>query len=183
SSAAMASLLTLLEVVLCSLMVSSSEILPQTDFDLQTIAGKWHHIGLATNAERIINHKDNENGHVCDYPTTQWEFGFVIHHYNGTCRKMEKVTNKTDVPGKFRHISRSDQLLIVDVKYDEYTLTYSINTKGNETFFVNKIYRRSVDLSAEVQEKFKQFSLQTGVLPENIFILPKSDECQAADAA
>uniref|UniRef100_A0A669BJB4 Lipocalin/cytosolic fatty-acid binding domain-containing protein n=1 Tax=Oreochromis niloticus TaxID=8128 RepID=A0A669BJB4_ORENI len=132
----MASLLTLLEVVLCSLMVSSSEILPQTDFDLQ-IAGKWHHIGLATNAERIINHKDNENGHVCDYPTTQWEFGFVIHHYNSTCRKMEKVTNKTDVPGKFRHISRSE-------------CTHT---------------ERKILL---------QFSLQTGVLPENIFILPKS---------
>uniref|UniRef100_I3JKI3 Lipocalin/cytosolic fatty-acid binding domain-containing protein n=1 Tax=Oreochromis niloticus TaxID=8128 RepID=I3JKI3_ORENI len=93
--------------------------------------------------------------------------------YNGTCRKMEKVAKKTDVPGKFRHISQSDELLIVDVKYEEYTLTYSINTKGNETYFVNKLDGRSVDLSA-VQEKFRQFSLQTDFLPENIFILPKS---------
>lgn len=33
---------------------------------------------------------------------------------------------------------------------------------------------RSADLSAELQDKFRQFSLETGILDENIVILPKN---------
>ncbi|CAI5660578.1 unnamed protein product [Oreochromis niloticus] len=173
----MASHLTLLGVVLCSLVVSTSEIPPQADFDLQAAR-------VIDNPEKHYT-RQNENG-LSHYPMGILDLSYTSV-YNGTCRKMEKVANKTDVPGKFRHISQKfslfqlysfghlSELLIVDVKYDEYTLTYSINTKGNETYFVNKLDGRSVDLSADVQEKFRQFSLQTDFLPENIFILPKSD--------
>ncbi|XP_039457384.1 lipocalin-like [Oreochromis aureus] len=96
--------------------------------------------------------------------------------YNGTCRKMEKVANKTDVPGKFRHISQTcnseNDLRMADVKYDEFALIHSIKTKGKESYVVNKLY--GVDLSAEVQENFIQFSLQTSIQPENIVIFPKN---------
>lgn len=33
---------------------------------------------------------------------------------------------------------------------------------------------RGEDLSADLMEKFKQFSLETGILPENIAVLPKN---------
>lgn len=33
---------------------------------------------------------------------------------------------------------------------------------------------RAEDLSADLMEKFRQFSLETGILPENIAILPKN---------
>lgn len=33
---------------------------------------------------------------------------------------------------------------------------------------------RSQDLSAELMEKFRQYSVDTGVLPENIVFLPKN---------
>ena len=33
---------------------------------------------------------------------------------------------------------------------------------------------RSMDLSADLLEKFRQFSLDTGILPENIAFLPKN---------
>lgn len=33
---------------------------------------------------------------------------------------------------------------------------------------------RSMDLSTDLLEKFRQFSLETGILPENIAFLPKN---------
>uniref|UniRef100_A0A3Q0QXR6 Zgc:153704 n=1 Tax=Amphilophus citrinellus TaxID=61819 RepID=A0A3Q0QXR6_AMPCI len=181
SSAAMASFLTLLGAVLCSLMVSS-QVVPQADFDLQ-IAGKWYHIGLATNAERYVSRRGKINmGTYVITPLPNGDLDLLYSSvYNGTCRKMDKVANKTDVPGKYRSISRRtghlSVLSIVDVKYDEYALTHAVNTKENDTYIVNKLYGRDADLSAEVQEKFRQFSLQTGVLPENVMFFPKSDGC------
>uniref|UniRef100_A0A3Q0QRR5 Zgc:153704 n=1 Tax=Amphilophus citrinellus TaxID=61819 RepID=A0A3Q0QRR5_AMPCI len=140
-----------------------------------TIAGKWYHIGLATNAERYVSRRGKINmGTYVITPLPNGDLDF----YNGTCRKMDKVANKTDVPGKYRSISRRtghlSVLSIVDVKYDEYALTHAVNTKENDTYIVNKLYGRDADLSAEVQEKFRQFSLQTGVLPENVMFFPKS---------
>uniref|UniRef100_A0A669EJN4 Zgc:153704 n=1 Tax=Oreochromis niloticus TaxID=8128 RepID=A0A669EJN4_ORENI len=173
----MASLHTLLGVVLCSLMVSSSEILPQADFDLQAMAGKWYLIGICSNAQWFVSRKANmKTGTAIIKPT---EDGGIELSNNGTCRKMENLANKTEVPGKFTYRSRYwgyvSDLRMVDVKYDEYGLTYSFNTRGNETFVVNRLYGRSLDLSAELQEKFRQFCLQTSILPENIVLLPKSE--------
>ncbi|XP_030602845.1 lipocalin-like isoform X2 [Archocentrus centrarchus] len=181
----MASFLTLLGAVLCSLMVSS-QVVPQADFDLQAIAGKWYHIGLATNAERYVSRRGKMNmGTYVITPLPNGDLDLLYSSvYNGTCRKMDKVANKTDVPGKYRSISRRtghlSVLSIVDVKYDEYALTHAVNTKENDTYIVNKLYGRDADLSAEVQEKFRQFSLQTGVLPENVMFFPKSEECTSA---
>uniref|UniRef100_A0A3B4F5J4 Uncharacterized protein n=1 Tax=Pundamilia nyererei TaxID=303518 RepID=A0A3B4F5J4_9CICH len=49
---------------------------------------------------------------------------------------------------------------------DEYGLNHYINTGRRETFVENRLYGRSLDLSAE--EKFNQLCLQTGILPANI---------------
>ncbi|PWS22592.1 hypothetical protein DKP78_17585, partial [Enterococcus faecium] len=42
------------------------------------------------------------------------------------------------------------------------------------------LYGRSADLNPELLEKFKQFSLESGIAPENIAILPPNGECEAA---
>uniref|UniRef100_A0A3Q0QXR3 Zgc:153704 n=1 Tax=Amphilophus citrinellus TaxID=61819 RepID=A0A3Q0QXR3_AMPCI len=148
------------------------------------IAGKWYHIGLATNAERYVSRRGKINmGTYVITPLPNGDLDLLYSSvYNGTCRKMDKVANKTDVPGKYRSINELTihVLSIVDVKYDEYALTHAVNTKENDTYIVNKLYGRDADLSAEVQEKFRQFSLQTGVLPENVMFFPKSEECTSA---
>ncbi|XP_035768610.1 lipocalin-like [Neolamprologus brichardi] len=181
----MASLRTLLGVVLCSFMVSSSEILPQADFDLQAMAGKWYRTGICSNGQWFVSHKANmKTGTAIIKPTEdgglEFSFSSLI---NDTCQKMENLANKTEVPGKFTFESLYwgvSDMRMVDVKYDEYALTYSFNTRGNETFVINRLFGRSLDLSDEVQEKFRQFCLQTGILPENTVLLPKSEECPLA---
>ncbi|XP_039888902.1 lipocalin-like [Simochromis diagramma] len=182
----MASLRTLLGVVLCSLMVSSSEILPQADFDLQAMAGKWYRTGICSDGQWFVSRKANmKTGTAIITPTE--DGGLELSFFsliNDTCQKMENLANKTEVPGKFTYKSRHwgyvSEMLMVDVKYDEYALTYSFNTRGNETFVINRLFGRSLDLSDEVQEKFRQFCLQTGILPEYTVLLPKSVECTLA---
>lgn len=36
------------------------------------------------------------------------------------------------------------ELSIVDVKYDEYALTYAVKTKENDTFIINKLYGKVI---------------------------------------
>uniref|UniRef100_A0A669CKA0 Zgc:153704 n=1 Tax=Oreochromis niloticus TaxID=8128 RepID=A0A669CKA0_ORENI len=200
SSAAMHLLLTLLGAVLSSLMVSS-EVQPQADFDVQAvrqmatlvfismiiIAGKWYLIGIATDAQWFVSHRASmKMGTAMITPTADGdvEMSYSSLSPNGSCWRMNNLAKKTEIPGKFTYTSRRwgylSDLRMVDVKYDEYALIHSIKTKGKESYVVNKLYGRGVDLSAEVQEKFIQFSLQSSIQPENIVILPKNDECPAA---
>uniref|UniRef100_A0A3Q0QVT9 Zgc:153704 n=1 Tax=Amphilophus citrinellus TaxID=61819 RepID=A0A3Q0QVT9_AMPCI len=165
---AMASFLTLLGAVLCSLMVSS-QVVPQADFDLQAIAGKWYHIGLATNAERYVSRRGKIN--MGTYVITPLPNGDLDLLYSTI---MVHVGKWTKWPIRLMCTGHLSVLSIVDVKYDEYALTHAVNTKENDTYIVNKLYGRDADLSAEVQEKFRQFSLQTGVLPENVMFFPKN---------
>uniref|UniRef100_A0A3Q0QX29 Zgc:153704 n=1 Tax=Amphilophus citrinellus TaxID=61819 RepID=A0A3Q0QX29_AMPCI len=161
----MASLLTLLGAVLCSLMVSS-EVVPQADFDLQAMAGEWYLIGIASNAQWFVKGKDKmKMGTTMITPTADGGMD-----QNNTCRTMVNVANKTEVPGKFTYISRYwgyvSDLRMVDVKYDDYAHCTRFTACG--------FTGRDVELSDELKEKFRQFSLQTGILPENIVILPKN---------
>uniref|UniRef100_A0A3P9BTZ1 Lipocalin-like n=1 Tax=Maylandia zebra TaxID=106582 RepID=A0A3P9BTZ1_9CICH len=173
SSAAMASLRALLGVVLCSLMVSASEILPQADFDLQ-IAGKWYLTGMCSNSKWFVCRKASiKSGTVTLEPNEDGGFKASCSFPTDNCWKIDVVASKTDVPGKFTY-RVATEIRVVDEKPDEYSLNHYINTGWNETYVENNLYGCSVDLSADVQEKFRQFSLQTDFLPENIFILPKS---------
>uniref|UniRef100_A0A3B4F570 Lipocalin/cytosolic fatty-acid binding domain-containing protein n=1 Tax=Pundamilia nyererei TaxID=303518 RepID=A0A3B4F570_9CICH len=157
---AMASLRALLGVVLCSLMVSASEILPQADFDLQgvRIAGKWCLTGVCSNFK--------------------W---FAVTKPTGSPAMVEPTEDglKTDMPGNFPVITPTKtgnrfvtEMRVVDGKPDEYGLNHYINTGRRETFVENRLYGKvafscaHLDLSAE--EKFNQLCLQTGILPANI---------------
>ncbi|KAJ8390612.1 hypothetical protein AAFF_G00102180 [Aldrovandia affinis] len=103
---------------------------------------------------------------------------------DGSCWMTTHLAKKTDVPGKFTFRSQrwgnDNDVRVADVKYDEYALVHSIKTKGGVPSTLNMLYARGTDLNPEVQHKFKQFSLETGILPENIAILPKNDVCPAA---
>ncbi|XP_042287039.1 lipocalin-like isoform X1 [Thunnus thynnus] len=179
-------LLTVLGALLCSLTVSS-EVTPQRDFNLQGMAGKWYLIGFATNAQWFVSRKGSmKMGTAMLTPTADGDLDISYSSLSsdGSCWRMNNLAKKSDVPGKFTYTSErwgnENDMRMVEIKYDEYALTHTIKTKGGDPTVVNKLYGRGVDLSAELLEKFRQFSLETGILPENIAILPKNAECPAA---
>ncbi|KAM8835695.1 lipocalin isoform 2-T2 [Synchiropus picturatus] len=180
----MALLLTVLAGVLC-LMSASSEVTPQPNFDAQAMAGKWYLIGFATNAEWFINRRASmKMGTALFTPTAEGDLdmSYASLSPDGSCWRLNNLARKTNALGRFQYTSWENQneMYMVDIKYDEYALTHTIKTKGGESTVVNKLYGRGVDLSPEVKEKFKLFSLETGILPENIAFLPKNGECPAA---
>ncbi|XP_031602443.1 lipocalin-like [Oreochromis aureus] len=178
----MASLRALLGVVLCSLMVSASEIPPQADFDLQGTAGKWYLTGVCSNSKWFVCRKASiKSGTAVVEPTEDGSLKVAFSFPTDPCWKIEILASKTDVPGKFTYsipfAGFATEMRVVDEKPDEYSLNHYINTGRNGTFVENNLYGRSLDLSDEVKEKFNQLCLQSGILPENIVYLPKTEEC------
>uniref|UniRef100_A0A671TQD7 Zgc:153704 n=1 Tax=Sparus aurata TaxID=8175 RepID=A0A671TQD7_SPAAU len=179
-------LLTVLGAVLCS-WTASSEVVPQADFNPQSMAGKWYLVGFATNAQWFVNRRDSMKvGTAMFTPTADGDLDLSYASLNsdGSCWRLNNLAKKTDMPGKFTYTSErwgnENDMRMVDVKYDEYAVIHTIKTKGGVITVVNKLYGRSMDLSADLLEKFRQFSLETGVLPENIAFLPRNAECPAA---
>ncbi|KAL0170457.1 hypothetical protein M9458_035053, partial [Cirrhinus mrigala] len=66
----------------------------------------------------------------------------------------------------------SNDMRVVDAKFDEYAIVHTIKTKGGESEILNKLHTRTKKIPDDLKEKFKQFSLDTGILEENIAILP-----------
>ncbi|XP_069569385.1 lipocalin isoform X1 [Brachyistius frenatus] len=179
-------LLTLLGAVLTSKVVSS-EVMPQADFNVQGMAGKWYLIGFATNADWFVNRRETmKMGTTIFTPTAEGDLNILYSSLgsDGSCWRMTNLAKKTDMPGKFTYTSERwgnvNDLNMVDVKYDEYALAHTIKTKADESTVVNKLYGRGTDLSTELMERFRQFSLEMDVYPENIVFLPKNAECPAA---
>ncbi|XP_028323404.1 lipocalin [Gouania willdenowi] len=179
------SLLTLLGALLCSMMVSS-DVQPQADFNIQGMAGKWYLIGFATNGEWFVSRRDSmKMGTSVFTPTSDGDvdISYASLSSDGSCWRMNNLAKKTDIPGKFTYTSQRsgsfNNMHFVDVKYDEYALTHTIKTEQSENTAVNKLYGRGEDLSESLKEKFKTFSLESGILPENIVILPRNTECPA----
>ncbi|KAM8899543.1 lipocalin [Spinachia spinachia] len=174
----------MLGALLCSLAVSS-EVAPQADLNLQEVAGKWHLIGVATNARWFVNRKAGMKMGTAVLAVTaggDLDMSYASLNSDGSCWRMSNLAKKTDVPGKFTYTSwkKLNDMCIVDVKYDEYALVHTVRSKDSDPTATNKLYGRDVDLRADLLERFRQFSLETGVLPENIAFLPKSAECPDA---
>uniref|UniRef100_A0A3Q2WT60 Lipocalin-like n=1 Tax=Haplochromis burtoni TaxID=8153 RepID=A0A3Q2WT60_HAPBU len=141
------------------------------------VAGKWYLTGVCSNFKWFVCRKANmKSGTVMVEPTEDESLKVA-----DKCWKIDILATKTDVPGKFTYTipftGFVTEMRVVDGKPDEYGMNHYINTGRNETFVENKLYGRSLDLSAEVKEKFNQLCLQTGILPENIVHLPKTEEC------
>lgn len=93
-----------------------------------------------------------------------------------------------------------NDMRVVDAKFDEYALVHTIKTKGGVSEVLNKLYSKSslctqyrlnvftnrcwtnsecviitgrtTEITDDLKEKFRQFSLDTGILEENIAMLP-----------
>ncbi|XP_064206807.1 lipocalin-like [Anguilla rostrata] len=177
-------LLRILGALVC-ILATNADVMPQKDFSLQAISGKWYLIGFATNAQ-WFRKADMKMGTALLMPTAEGDLDIFYSSLksDGSCWKMTDLAKRTDIPGKFtihsQRRGKDNDMRVVDVKYDEYALVHIINTKAGVSTVLNKLYARRKHLSPEALQKFTQFSLETGILPENIAILPKNDECPVA---
>ncbi|XP_051524188.1 lipocalin-like isoform X2 [Myxocyprinus asiaticus] len=160
----------------------TTQVVTGTNYFIK-VAGKWYLIGFATNAEWFVTRKANMKMGVAMLTPNDGDLEMAYSSLNpdGSCWRMTHLAQRTDVPGKFSFRSErwetDNDMRVVDVKYDEYALIHTIKTKAGSTTLLNKLYGRTPDLSQDVLDKFTEFSLEQGILPENIAILPKNDEC------
>ncbi|KAM4718041.1 lipocalin-like [Anableps anableps] len=179
-------LLRMLTALTC-VLAACADIMPVPDFSLERIAGKWYMVGFATNAQWFVNHKDTmKMGTAMLVPTDLGDLDLTYATLNAdeTCWRMTHLAKKTDTLGRFTFHSQAwnndNDMRFVDVVYDDYAVVHTIKTKDGVSEVLNKLYSRSAEVSADLQQKFTQFSQDTGVLPENIVILPRNGECSEA---
>ncbi|XP_059182860.1 lipocalin-like [Centropristis striata] len=178
-------LLRMLVALMCALAVCA-DVTPVQDFDLQKMAGKWYMVGFATNAQWFATNKAGmKMGTAVIVPTAGGDLDLSYANLNAdnSCWRMTHLAKKTDTPGRFTFHSQvwnnDNDMSIVDVVYDDYALVHTIKTKNGVSEVLNKLYSRSTQASPALQQKFTQLSLDTGVLADNIAILPENAECPA----
>ncbi|KAM9332948.1 lipocalin-like [Pholidichthys leucotaenia] len=180
---------TLLRMVaaLTCVLAACADVMPVKDFDLQRMTGKWYMVGFATNAQWFVNHKAGMKMGTAMLVATETgdvDLSYSNLNSDGSCWRMTHLAKKTDTPGRFTFHSQAwnndNDMRIVDVVYDDYAVVHTIKTKNDVSEVVNKLYSRTQDTSAALQQKFTQFSLDTGVEADNIAILPKNSECPEA---
>ncbi|XP_026220156.1 lipocalin-like [Anabas testudineus] len=176
-------LLTTLGALMC-VLAACANVAPVKDFNLDKMAGKWYLVGFATNAVWFVNHKaEMKIGTALVVPTAEGnlDLSYANLKDDGVCWRLTHFANKTDTPGRFTFHSQiwnnDNDMRIVDVLYDDYALVHTIKTKDGVSEVLNKLYSRKPETSVDLQQKFTQLSLDTGVLRDNIVILPKNGEC------
>ncbi|XP_049420653.1 lipocalin-like [Epinephelus fuscoguttatus] len=179
-------LLSMLVALMCAL-AACTEVTPVADFDLQKMAGKWYMVGFATNAQWFVNHKAGmKMGTAVLKPTDGGDLDLSYANLNadGTCWRMTHLAKKTETPGRFTFRSQvwnnDNDMRIAEVVYDDYALVHTIKTKDGVSEVLNKLYSRTTTATTALQQKFTQFSLQSGILADNIVILPENAECPEA---
>lgn len=179
-------LLRMLAVLMC-VLTACAEVMPVKDFDLEKFGGKWYIVGFATNAQWFVENKaDMKIGTAVIVPTAGGDLDLSYANLNpdGTCWRMTHMAMKTNTPGRFTFHSQiwknENDMRVVDIVYDDYALVHTIKTKDGVSEVLNKLYSRAPESSATLQQRFRQFSMETGILPDNIVNLPKNAECPEA---
>uniref|UniRef100_A0A4W5KRP0 Lipocalin/cytosolic fatty-acid binding domain-containing protein n=1 Tax=Hucho hucho TaxID=62062 RepID=A0A4W5KRP0_9TELE len=168
-------------VLLCATLVACVDVMPQKDFNLEKMAGKWWVVGIATNAQWFVKRKAGmKMGTSMMLPTAggDLDISSAKRNADGSCWRMAEQAKKTDIPGRFtfnsQRWSNENDMRVVAVQYDDFALIHTIKTKHGVTDVLNKLFSRTPEVSADLQKKFMQFSLDTGILSKNIVILPKN---------
>ncbi|XP_008299590.1 lipocalin-like [Stegastes partitus] len=179
-------LLRMLAALMCTLAVFA-DVMPVKDFNLEKMTGKWYMVGFATNAQWFVSHKALMKSGVAQLAPTEGgdlDLSYSNLNADGTCWRMTHLARKTDTPGRFTFHSpvwnNDNDMRIVEVVYDDYALVHTIKTKNEVSEVLNKLYSRTPEVSDVLKQKFTQFSLDTGILSDNIVILPKNAECPAS---
>ncbi|KAI7792801.1 lipocalin-like isoform X1 [Triplophysa rosa] len=182
----MSVVLKMMCVLLCAVFVSA-EVMPMTDFDLEKVGGKWYLVGFATNAKWFATRKASmKMGTSMLTPTMDGDLDLNSASLkdDGSCWRMNFLAKKTETPGHFVFYSQrwgnDNDMRVVETKYDEYAIIHTIKTKGGVSDVLNKLYSRTATIAEDLVEKFRKFSLDTGILEENIVMLPPNGECSLA---
>ncbi|CAB1424772.1 unnamed protein product [Pleuronectes platessa] len=177
------SLLKMLGTLMC-VLAACAQVVPVKDFNLEKMTGKWFIVGFATNAPWFVNHKAGMKvGTAIFAPTTEGDLDLSYANLNadGSCWRMTHLAHKTETPGRFTFHSQvwnnENDMRIVEVQYEEYALVHTIKTKEGVSEVLNKLYSRTQVASASQRERFTKFSEETGILTDNIVILPENAEC------
>ncbi|KAK2886379.1 hypothetical protein Q8A73_020325 [Channa argus] len=164
-----------------------AEVTPVKDFNLEKMAGKWFVVGFATNAKWFVDQKaDMKVGTAVLVATADGDLdlSYAYLKENDTCWKLHQLANKTETPGRFIFYSNvwknDNDLRVANVVYDDYALIVTNKTADAGSYIVHELFSRTQETSVALQQNFTQVSLDNGILPENIAILPKSNECPEA---
>lgn len=175
-------MLGMLGALMC-VLAACAKVVPVQDFDLEKMAGKWYIVGLATNAKWLVNNKAVMKTTTAMLVPTGGDLNLTYANLNadGSCWRTTQLANKTDTPGYFSfhsHIWNNDNdMQIVDVAYDEYALVYTVKTQESVSEVLTQLYSRTPEVTLVLQQKFTQFSLENGALPDNVVILSQNGEC------
>ncbi|XP_068160194.1 lipocalin-like [Antennarius striatus] len=176
-------LLRMMSVLLC-VLATRAEVLPVEDFNVTKVAGKWYMTAFATNAAWYVNNKDAlKIGTAMFEPTEAGDLhmSYANLKNDGSCWRLAHLANKTDTPGRFVYISEIwknyNDMSFVDVDYDQYALIHTIKTIHTAVDVLNNLFTRTPVISDALKQNFTQFSLDSGISPENIVILAENDEC------
>ncbi|XP_026219097.1 lipocalin-like [Anabas testudineus] len=176
-------LLLIMGTLMCILAVNAS-VTPVKHFNVNKMEGKWYMVAISTNAQWFANFKATmKTGTTVFTPNAEGDMDLTCSNLraDGTCWRMNDRAKRTDTPGRFTFHSQlwgnDNDMQIVDVVYNDYALVHTIKIKNGVTDIVNKLFSRKPETSVDLQQKFTEFSLQTGILSDNIVILPKNGEC------
>ncbi|XP_075906576.1 lipocalin-like [Nelusetta ayraudi] len=173
----------MLAALLLSLALCASAV-PIQDFDVEKMAGKWYLVGFASDAAWFVGKKSEmKMGTVIMTPTAEGNLNFSLASATTTgCWSASHAAKKTETPGRFVYTSQvwqdENDMSIVEAVFDSFALVHTVKTKPTGIQTVNNLYTRSPEHNAELQAKFRQYSLSTGVDPANIVFLEMADmEC------
>ncbi|KAF3703492.1 Prostaglandin-H2 D-isomerase [Channa argus] len=124
-----------------------AEVTPVKDFNLEKMAGKWFVVGFATNAKWFVDQKADMKV--------------------GTAVLVATADGDLDLSYAY--------LKVANVVYDDYALIVTNKTADAGSYIVHELFSRTQETSVALQQNFTQVSLDNGILPENIAILPKSN--------
>ncbi|CAF97961.1 unnamed protein product [Tetraodon nigroviridis] len=179
-------LLKMLAAMMCAL-TAYADVVPVQNFDLEKMAGKWYMSGFASNAQWFVNFKSTmKMGTAVITPTEggDVDLSYATLNADGSCWRMTHLAKKTDTPGRFTFHSQvwnnDNDMRIADAVYNEYAVVHTIKTKEGVSQVLNKLYTRSPEVSEDLKLKFTQFSLDSGILSDNIVFFPTNAECPEA---
>ncbi|CDQ90674.1 unnamed protein product [Oncorhynchus mykiss] len=147
--------LSIMGVLLCATLVACVNVMPQKDFNLEKMAGKWWAVGFASNAKWFMNRKAGmKMGTSMMLPTAggNLDISSAMRNSDGSCWRMTELAKKTDIPGRFTFTSQrwnnENDMRVVAVQYDDFALIHTIKTKHGVTDVLNKLFSKSVWLPA-----------------------------------
>uniref|UniRef100_A0A8C8RFT3 Prostaglandin-H2 D-isomerase n=1 Tax=Pelusios castaneus TaxID=367368 RepID=A0A8C8RFT3_9SAUR len=181
-------LLSFLGLALFGALHAQEEVAVQPNFQQEKFTGKWYSVGLASNSRWFKEKKQVLK--MCTTVVTPAADGNLdvtsTYPKLDRCEKRNSLFIKTDQPGRFSYTSprsgSQHDIRVVETNYGEYALVSTKKIKDTDTFTMVTLYGRTMELRAELLEKFTQFSLAQGLTEDTILLLPKTDKCMT-DAA